>query len=527
MPEQSAARDRGRGSLIVALILALLLVALPMAAQDAATVALDKSADLAAALKSPDSLTRAAAGRVAMVRGDASLVPALREALAAEKNPAAAREEMRAIVLLGSDDDVAFAASQLARFPLSIDGDFGEAIARLGVPRATSLYLRHAAKSRDPVPATDLALWGRSDQLTATAARLLGARDGRGWAAVLATSAEAEVPIGPNVLATALASASSEIVEETIWYLARYYGFDPSKLPETLRQAATAARQGAPVGEAFGREVIRRMLGAEEVDQPQWVEWLRGKAGRRRYSDHLQPHLTSREMAAVDMPVPPPPPLAPWPKHPSLSVTRAPVSLPILLPDGLAAAILSKTGCRDPWIGTARASVDGAGRVQALDVSNIGVWRGCGQALETMLRLSLAEPERITSPRENVLLIAAKPFGPAVCFDEDPVRDFVSPRGAHMSGGEVKPPAVVKHVAPDVLASVRRDMSRGSVVVVAEAVIARSGCVREVRLVKRSEWSSLNSAVLLALSAWTFKPGTLEGVPVDVIFQLTVNFRPQ
>jgi hypothetical protein len=29
---------------------------------------------------------------------------------------------------------------------------------------------------------------------------------------------------------------------------------------------------------------------------------------------------------------------------------------------------------------------------------------------------------------------------------------------------------------------------------------------------------------LLAFSRWTFEPGTIDGVPVDVFFNLTVNF---
>jgi hypothetical protein len=35
----------------------------------------------------------------------------------------------------------------------------------------------------------------------------------------------------------------------------------------------------------------------------------------------------------------------------------------------------------------------------------------------------------------------------------------------------------------------------------------------------------INRAVLLALSQWTFEPGMLDGKPVDVVFDLTVNFK--
>jgi hypothetical protein len=36
---------------------------------------------------------------------------------------------------------VAFAASQLPRFPASIDGDFADAVGRVGVPRSTARVL--------------------------------------------------------------------------------------------------------------------------------------------------------------------------------------------------------------------------------------------------------------------------------------------------------------------------------------------------------------------------------------------------
>ena len=89
MPKEPAARDRSRGALIF-----LLFFAASAFGQDAATVALEKK-DLAAALKSADALTRATAARVALVKSKTELVPALREALSAEKDALAAREGVR------------------------------------------------------------------------------------------------------------------------------------------------------------------------------------------------------------------------------------------------------------------------------------------------------------------------------------------------------------------------------------------------------------------------------------------------
>ena len=37
----------------------------------------------------------------------------------------------------------------------------------------------------------------------------------------------------------------------------------------------------------------------------------------------------------------------------------------------------------------------------------------------------------------------------------------------------------------------------------------------------------LSEQALTAISRWRFKPATLDGVPVDVYYHLTVNFRVQ
>src|SRR5437764_258336 len=66
----------------------------------------DVSPRLAEALHAPDPLARATAARVAAVRSEVAVLPAVREVLASEANADAAREEIRALILLGSDDDV-------------------------------------------------------------------------------------------------------------------------------------------------------------------------------------------------------------------------------------------------------------------------------------------------------------------------------------------------------------------------------------------------------------------------------------
>jgi len=73
--------------------------------------------------------------------------------------------------------------------------------------------------------------------------------------------------------------------------------------------------------------------------------------------------------------------------------------------------------------------------------------------------------------------------------------------------------------------SARRSMGQGShVLVIVESVISRDGCVRNMRLLRQAPFGEVNGAALLALSRWKFIPGYLDGKPVDVLFNLTVNF---
>ena len=508
-------------------LISLMLFAASAFAQDAATVALTPGkVDLAVALKSMDALTRATAARVALVQNRVDLLPALRESLAAERDATAAREQMRAVVLLGTDDDVALAASQLPRFPASIDGDFNEAVGRIGAPRATALYFKHVGKLRSRSPAVRLSLWGRPALATATASRFLASGHDAGYAAVLEEALAGGVALEPGVLTAALGSTSDGIISHTIWHLVAFYAFDPTRIPPALHAPATAQREQASTGEQFGRELLRRMLGAKPVERPEYAALLRSDEGHDLMprSDDARRLLTPAESKAIDGDSEKAPPGAPVVSR-SSPVRTPDFRLTVALPAGLAEAILKKKRCTESWIGLAQATVDRAGRVQKLDLKDVGVSSFCKPALESMLSLSLAEPSTITAQTEGAHLLLVKPQSGSVCFDELPPDESTGRRGALRTGGSVKAPQVVRRVAPAFPENVRREMGDGSVLVIMETVISRTGCVRDIRLIAQSPWPELNAAALLALSQWQFQPGTADGVPVDVILSLTINFK--
>jgi TonB family protein len=97
------------------------------------------------------------------------------------------------------------------------------------------------------------------------------------------------------------------------------------------------------------------------------------------------------------------------------------------------------------------------------------------------------------------------------------------PDGPVRVGGSVRAPVLISRVEPQFTEAARKAHISGIVIV--EVIIDRRGEVREAKVLKPLPFG-LDQAALDAVKQWKFRPGTLEGTPVDVIFNLTVNFRP-
>jgi len=89
-------------------------------------------------------------------------------------------------------------------------------------------------------------------------------------------------------------------------------------------------------------------------------------------------------------------------------------------------------------------------------------------------------------------------------------------------GGDVKAPVAISKVDP-VYPEVARK-ARISGIVIVECTISRNGDVTDIHVLKPLPFG-LDQAAVDAVKRWKFKPGTLNGQPVDVIFNLTVNFK--
>jgi len=99
-----------------------------------------------------------------------------------------------------------------------------------------------------------------------------------------------------------------------------------------------------------------------------------------------------------------------------------------------------------------------------------------------------------------------------------------SPGPPYRVGGDVKAPVAITRVEPTYTEIARKARIEGIVII--EAVIDRDGNVTEARILKPLAMG-LSDQAIEAVRKWKFKPGTLNGQPVPVYYNLTVNFRLQ
>jgi TonB family protein len=98
------------------------------------------------------------------------------------------------------------------------------------------------------------------------------------------------------------------------------------------------------------------------------------------------------------------------------------------------------------------------------------------------------------------------------------------PDGPILVGGDVKPPERVYAPQPTYTEIARKARIQG--VVIVQAIIDREGNVTNVKVLKGLPMG-LEEAAVEAMKQWKFKPATLNGKPVTVYYNLTVNFKLQ
>ena len=98
------------------------------------------------------------------------------------------------------------------------------------------------------------------------------------------------------------------------------------------------------------------------------------------------------------------------------------------------------------------------------------------------------------------------------------------PEGPIQVGGDVLPPAKTFAPQPQYTEIARKARLQG--VVIVQAIIDKGGNVTNVKVLK-GLGMGLDQAAVDAIKKWKFDPATLNGKPVAVYYNLTVNFRLQ
>ncbi len=132
------------------------------------------------------------------------------------------------------------------------------------------------------------------------------------------------------------------------------------------------------------------------------------------------------------------------------------------------------------------------------------------------------EPEPIRTPDEiqpeidlpETDIIFDIPEGPPPSEPEGPI---------HV-GGDVKAPVKTFAPQPQYTEIARKARIQG--VVIVQAIIDKQGNVTNVKVLKGLPMG-LDKAAADAIQTWKFQPATLNGKPVDVYYNLTVNFTLQ
>jgi protein TonB len=61
-------------------------------------------------------------------------------------------------------------------------------------------------------------------------------------------------------------------------------------------------------------------------------------------------------------------------------------------------------------------------------------------------------------------------------------------------------------------------------IVIIEAVIAKDGSVKDLKILRNGPLAALDEAALDAVKQWKYSPTLLGGQPVEIVMSVTVNF---
>lgn len=491
-----------------------------------------------AAFGDPDPRVRAAAARAANIGGAAALAPELARSLAGEADPDAATEELLAVSALGGPSQDAAIEAAARRLGGAVAGAYVTLLCRTRgielVERLGSLPEGTWSKARA------VAMLTRGEAAGLNRAALLALRndDDETWAAVLDLARERGRALDRGFLASALASPKPAIRAQAVWHvIGEQLQEPPTALTGPMEAALATALDAADVELAFALEVLARVRGRKPVDSAAWAAWVAdhdvpvysGILKRPALLDLLTPaesaalsvRLTGtpdglakerKEMRLVRLPPAPPVDTAP----------RVEVRTLEPLPDGLLADLLRVAGCAPPGrkMLAAEIAYDASGRPRSVRVGDSDISGPCLEAGRAALALGFAPgPDRPAAATQAVFLVFDKEW--IACGSNSAAATAKRAPGRVGKAGVITEPRKTRNVPPVYPESAKRSHLEG--VVLLEAVISPSGCIRSVRHLGGP--GLLAVAALQAVSGWSYTPTLVDGEPVPVVMTVTVNFR--
>ena len=132
------------------------------------------------------------------------------------------------------------------------------------------------------------------------------------------------------------------------------------------------------------------------------------------------------------------------------------------------------------------------------------------------------EPEPIRTPEEEEPELDLPDTDLVFDIPEGPPPS--EPAGPIIVAGDVVPPEKITAPQPQYTEMARKARIQG--VVIVQAIIDKQGEVTNVKVLKGLPMG-LDQAAVDAVKRWRFEPATLNGKPVSVYYNLTVNFRIQ
>jgi TonB family protein len=492
---------------------------------------------LEAALRDPSPQVRAVAARVAHVGFVKGLAGALRQVLSTETDAEAAREQIRALAALGPPAEDSHLMSAAVRFGGRLDSDLLEALARTRQAAVIDLLLDRANSSISHRREAELALLASRlipEELVRYGTALLAREDAGRWRALLAAADSRRVSLPDPLLASGLRSGVPEIAGPSAWRLAllRVSG----RAPAVNLLEGISPPESADPDVHFAFEVARRSPGGAFVDDERWISSLAlsqetladsvgpgdpilallTKAEREALRKRWERRNPTTKEASWD------PRAAPAPEAPKSLALRSLADLP----RGVAADAIEVSGCRpkkDGLFGAAEMRYNVEGRPLRVTPIDVSVSKQCETASKNLFSLTLAPLSALPITQRPEILVALAQRDCVGEIDEAPVPPAGSPVDEpHRVGGDVKAPQLVNRAEPHYPEDARRDGLEG--VVILEAMISASGCVRAVSVLKGVELR-LDFQSAKAVAQWRYRPARLDGRPVAVYLTVTVTFR--